>query len=260
MLSGLTSGGSNRHPATRPGAGTGSTPGQISASSRRPRTGGRRLASGNLLAEGMSAASAPRFPRIDSRLPNPVSTMGRAAEQKFDARGGTSQTPTPMDRLCELTRRGQATLDLAQGAHHPEDEVRAAGPGAARLRARQDHCPAAAQAFLRWCMSTGTMPRLAIPPAAPATRAHSASVAGSPLIRKALTDPQGADQRAPRSTRPHRRPAGAALYAQPVSRIVRLTIDDAVPAGDQATTPSPPVTRRRRRPRLVTRRRRRPRR
>ncbi|MFI8951516.1 hypothetical protein ACIGO6_34070 [Streptomyces sp. NPDC053750] len=76
------------------------------------------------------------------------------------------------------------------------------------------------QSFLRWCMKTGRMPRLALPPAVitqgPEPLHQHRRLA---ILRRVLND----------DSLPLRARVAAALvllYAQPVSRIVRLTIDD----------------------------------
>ncbi|MFC8897180.1 hypothetical protein [Streptomyces cinereoruber] len=76
------------------------------------------------------------------------------------------------------------------------------------------------QSFLRWCMKTGRMPRLALPPAVithdPEPLHQHRRLA---MLRRVLKD----------DSLPLRARVAAALvllYAQPVSRIVRLTIDD----------------------------------
>jgi integrase len=112
-------------------------------------------------------------------------------------------------RLCawlhgqgrNLTRATQADID----AWH----------AAARPYARQP-----AHAFLTWAIKTGHMPRRALPPLRPSHGGPALTAAVRlDLLRRALTDDQ-----APVRTR-----AAACLlllFAQPVTRIVRLTIDD----------------------------------
>jgi hypothetical protein len=76
------------------------------------------------------------------------------------------------------------------------------------------------QSFLRWCMKTGRMPRLTLPPAvitqdSEPLHQHRRLA----ILRRVLND----------DSLPLRARVAAALvllYAQPVSRIVRLTIDD----------------------------------
>jgi hypothetical protein len=112
-------------------------------------------------------------------------------------------------RLCAwLHDRGQALAGATQAdidAWH----------AAARPGARQP-----AHAFLAWAMKTGHMPRRALPPLRPSQGGPALTAAVRlDLLRRALTDDQ-----APLRTR-----AGACLlllFAQPVTRIVRLTIDD----------------------------------
>lgn len=105
------------------------------------------------------------------------------------------------DRDKDLARATQADID----AWH----------AGARPGARQS-----AHAFLTWAMKTGHMPRRALPPLRPphAGLALSAAIRLN-LLRRALTDDQV----------PVRTRTAACLlllFAQPVSRIVRLTIDD----------------------------------
>lgn len=112
-------------------------------------------------------------------------------------------------RLCAwLHDRGQA---LARATQADIDAWHAsASPGA-----RQP-----AHAFLAWAMKTGHMPRRALPPLRPSQGGPALTAAVRlDLLRRALTDDQ-----VPLRTR-----AGACLlllFAQPVTRIVRLTIDD----------------------------------
>lgn len=85
----------------------------------------------------------------------------------------------------------------------------------ARPYARQS-----AHAFLTWAMNTGHMPRRVLPPLRPSHGGPVLTAAvRQDLLRRALTD----DQVLPRT-----RAAACLLltFAQPVSRIVRLTIDD----------------------------------
>jgi len=107
------------------------------------------------------------------------------------------------DRGHTLARATQADVD----AWH----------AAARPSARQS-----AHTFLAWAMKAGHMPRRALPPLRPSHGGPVLSAAGRlDLLRRALTDDQ-----APLRTR-----AGACLlllFAQPVTRIVRLTIDDII--------------------------------
>jgi hypothetical protein len=105
------------------------------------------------------------------------------------------------DRGQNLAQATQADID----AWHAE----------ARPSARQS-----LHAFLAWAKSTGNLPRLALPPVRTAPGGTTLTAqARLDLLRRALTDDQ-----APVRTR-----AAACLlllFAQPVSRIVRLTIDD----------------------------------
>ncbi|WP_328731935.1 hypothetical protein OHT20_17745 [Streptomyces caniferus] len=86
-----------------------------------------------------------------------------------------------------------------------------------------------AQTFLRWCMKTGRMPRLALPPQvinqdqAPLHQHRRLA-----LLRRTLND----------DSLPLRARVAAALvllYAQPVTRIVHLTIDDVFDDGASIT-------------------------
>lgn len=101
-----------------------------------------------------------------------------------------------------------------------------------------------AQPFLRWCMANGTMPRLLLPP-------HVIKQDQAPmhqhrrlaLLRRILHDEA-------LSLRTRTAAALVLLYAQPVSRIVQLTIEDVIDTGNTITVrlgdpPSPlpaPVT------------------
>jgi len=86
---------------------------------------------------------------------------------------------------------------------------------AARPSARQP-----AHAFLTWAMNTGHMPRRALPPLRPSRGGPALTAAVRlDLLRRALTDDQ-----APVRTRTAA--CLLLLFAQPVTRIVRLTIDD----------------------------------
>ncbi len=82
----------------------------------------------------------------------------------------------------------------------------------------------AAQSFLRWCMTSGNMPKLTIPTRSTVNPAPITQHRRIAMIGRCLTD----DRMQLRV-----RIAGCLLllYAQPVSRIVQLTIDD-VTAGD----------------------------
>ncbi|MER6694584.1 hypothetical protein [Streptomyces minutiscleroticus] len=86
-----------------------------------------------------------------------------------------------------------------------------------------------AQTFLRWCMKTGRMPRLALPPQVvnqdqtPLHQHHRLAV-----LRRVLND----------DALPLRARIAAALvllYAQPVTRIVRLTANDVIDDGTTVT-------------------------
>ncbi|MEU7967350.1 hypothetical protein AB0D09_28395 [Streptomyces sp. NPDC049097] len=76
------------------------------------------------------------------------------------------------------------------------------------------------QSFLRWCMKTGRMPRLTLPPAVITQNSEPLHQHRRlAILRRVLND----------DSLPLRARVAAALvllYAQPVSRIVRLTIDD----------------------------------
>ncbi len=113
-------------------------------------------------------------------------------------------------RLCAwLHDRGQV---LARATQADIDAWHAA----ARPGARQS-----AHAFLAWAIKTGHMPRRALPPLRPSQGGPVLSAASRlDLLSRALTDDQ-----VPLRTR-----AGACLllFAQPVTRIVRLTIDDII--------------------------------
>jgi hypothetical protein len=114
-------------------------------------------------------------------------------------------------RLCAwLHDRGQV---LARATQADIDAWHAA----ARPSARQS-----AHAFLAWAIKAGHMPRRTLPPLRPSRGGPVLSASGRlDLLRRALTD----DQVPPRTR------AGACLlllFAQPVTRIVRLTIDDLI--------------------------------
>jgi len=83
-----------------------------------------------------------------------------------------------------------------------------------------------AQAFLRWCMASGQMPRLTIPTRSTSNPAPISQRRRLALLRRAVT---GTDLPLPD------RVAATLilLYAQPVSRICRLTVDDVLHDGDQ---------------------------
>jgi hypothetical protein len=76
-----------------------------------------------------------------------------------------------------------------------------------------------AQQFLRWCMRTGNMPRLAIPNISTRNPAPLDQHRRVTLIRRAVTDEQipAMDRVAAMLL---------LLYAQPITRIVQLTLDD----------------------------------
>ncbi|GAB2462310.1 hypothetical protein [Streptomyces incanus] len=86
-----------------------------------------------------------------------------------------------------------------------------------------------AQTFLRWCMKTGRMPRLTLPPQVIAQdQAPLHQHRRLAMLRRTLND----------DSLPLRSRVVAAfvlLYAQPVSRIVRLTIDDVTDDGTTIT-------------------------
>lgn len=77
----------------------------------------------------------------------------------------------------------------------------------------------AAQQFLRWCMRTGNMPRLSLPIISTRNPAPLDQHRRLALIRRAVTDEQipAMDRVAAMLL---------LLYAQPITRIVRLTLDD----------------------------------
>lgn len=77
----------------------------------------------------------------------------------------------------------------------------------------------AAQQFLRWCMRTGNMPRLSLPVISTRNPAPLDRHRRLTLIRRAITDEQipAMDRVAALLL---------LLYAQPITRIVRLTLDD----------------------------------
>ncbi len=84
----------------------------------------------------------------------------------------------------------------------------------------------AGRAFLLWAMTNGHLPRLTLPrlqirSAKPITQAHRLG-----LLRRILTDEQPA-------LRSRVAACLVLLYAQPVSRIVRLTVDDVLRDGEQ---------------------------
>ena len=78
------------------------------------------------------------------------------------------------------------------------------------------------QSFLRWCMKTGRMPRLTLPPAVITQDPEPLHQHRRLTILRRVLNDDSLPLRA--------RVAGALvlLYAQPVSRIVRLTIDDVI--------------------------------
>ncbi|MFD9595537.1 hypothetical protein ACFWA9_22710 [Kitasatospora sp. NPDC059973] len=86
-----------------------------------------------------------------------------------------------------------------------------------------------AQPFLRWCMDKGAMPRLVLPP-------HVIKQDQAPMHqhrRLAILHRVLHDEALPLRTRTAA--ALVLLYAQPVSRIVRLTIADVADDGDALT-------------------------
>ena len=115
------------------------------------------------------------------------------------------------DRFCAWLRDRNRNLARATQADIDAWHARA------RPGARQS-----VHAFLTWAMKTGHLHRLALPPLRPARSAPVLTAqARMDLLRWALTDDQ-----APVRTR-----AAACLlllFAQPVSRIVRLTTDDLI--------------------------------
>ncbi|GAA3126897.1 hypothetical protein GCM10020254_87880 [Streptomyces goshikiensis] len=83
-----------------------------------------------------------------------------------------------------------------------------------------------AQPFLRWCMDNGAMPRLALPP-------HVIKQDQAPMHQhRRLAILRGVlhDETLPLRTRTAA--SLVLLYAQPVSRIVRLTTEDVIDDGD----------------------------
>jgi hypothetical protein len=85
------------------------------------------------------------------------------------------------------------------------------------------------QSFLRWCMKTGRMPRLTLPPAvitqdSEPLHQHRRIA----MLRRVLNDDS-------LSLRARVTAALVLLYAQPVSRLVRLTIDDFTDDGTTVT-------------------------
>ncbi|MFI9839243.1 hypothetical protein ACIHFD_19565 [Nonomuraea sp. NPDC051941] len=80
-----------------------------------------------------------------------------------------------------------------------------------------------AQAFLRWCTTTGHIPKLTIPTRSTLNPAPISQRQRLALIRKALSD----------ESIPERDRIIALLYAQPISRILRLTLDNLTRDGDQ---------------------------
>jgi integrase len=113
------------------------------------------------------------------------------------------------DRGCTIEHCQQADLD----AWHTE-----------KLATRRP-----AQTFLRWCMKTNRMPRLTLPPQVihqDQTPLHQHR--RLTILRRTLND----------DSLPLRARIAAALvllYAQPVSRIVRLTVDDVMDDGASIT-------------------------
>ena len=109
--------------------------------------------------------------------------------------------------LASLARRGRAIGQCRQAdidAWHTE-----------HLATRRP-----AQSFLRWCMKTGRTPRLTLPPAVITQESEPLHQHRRlAMLRRVLNDDSLA-LRARVAT------ALVLLYAQPVSRIVRLTIDD----------------------------------
>ncbi|MGW4411621.1 hypothetical protein ACWEJ6_46900 [Nonomuraea sp. NPDC004702] len=83
-----------------------------------------------------------------------------------------------------------------------------------------------AQAFPRWCMTAGHMPKLAIPTRSTLNPAPISQRQRLALIRKALSDESIPD-------RDRVIALLVLLYAQPISRILRLTLDDLTRDGDQ---------------------------
>jgi len=85
-----------------------------------------------------------------------------------------------------------------------------------------------AQTFLRWCMATGQMPRLAIPTRSTANPAPISQHQRLALLRRAVTDTG--------LPLPDRVAATLILlYAQPASRITALTVDDVLHDGEHVT-------------------------
>lgn len=85
-----------------------------------------------------------------------------------------------------------------------------------------------AQTFIRWCMKSGRMPHLVLPPQTLYTHHPSLTEHGRwAMLRRILQDT---------TPPPHSRVAAALvlLYAQPVTRLTRLTLDDITT--DQKTT------------------------
>ncbi|MFB6576584.1 hypothetical protein ACFCYC_03950 [Streptomyces sp. NPDC056402] len=78
------------------------------------------------------------------------------------------------------------------------------------------------QSFLRWCMTSGRMPRLTLPPAVITQDSEPLHQHRRLAILRRVLNDVSLPLRA--------RVAGALvlLYAQPVSRIVRLTVDDVI--------------------------------
>jgi hypothetical protein len=88
--------------------------------------------------------------------------------------------------------------------------------------------PDRARAFLTWAMRTGRMPRLALPPLPSATRAPVSQHTRLTLLNRFLTDEQ-----VPLRTRVAA--CLVLLYAQPVVRLIRLTITDIITSGTEMT-------------------------
>ena len=89
-----------------------------------------------------------------------------------------------------------------------------------------DHHKSALRAFLTWAANTRHMPKLALPTLHGRSGEHLTQARRLALLRKVLTDDQA-------PTAPRVAACLLLLYAQPISRIVRLTTDDILRDGGQ---------------------------
>jgi hypothetical protein len=110
------------------------------------------------------------------------------------------------DRESSLQHCGQADLDAWHATHH-------------------EHQRRTLRTFLTWAMSSRLMPRLCLPKQQSGTGSPLSQRRRLELIRRAVND----------ETAPLRARVAACLvllYAQPISRLVRLAIDDVIQDGD----------------------------